>query len=124
MKTLFLFLLSVQMLLVAGNGWSMELEKEIYCTTPNEEKAFVLKEHTIVFQNMNDEAAPARKVASAKIIQTKIQDKGFTKTTNFERNAFKVKIDNTEAFNEANDFITIASPEGHVLTYPIKCQAI
>lgn len=124
MKTLFLFLLSIQMFLVTGKLWSMDLEKEIYCTTPNEEKAFILKEHTIVFQDTNEDAAPARKVASARIIQTKIQDNGFIKTTNFERNSFKVKINNTAEFNDANDFVTIASPEGHVLTYPIKCQTI
>jgi hypothetical protein len=49
---------------------------------------------------------------------------GFTKTLYIDGNKHRINIQNTNEFSDVNDYLSITSPKGHEMTYPLTCHSV
>jgi aminopeptidase N len=63
-----------------------------------------------------------REIASIANVRTRRNDGGVIKSFSFEGQKYEIHIKNTKNFNEADDYLTMTSSDGHQMTYPITCQ--
>jgi hypothetical protein len=99
-------------------------EINLKCETPNEEKIFTVGNNKVTFHKENS-FRRARAISSADYeTRTQPTNSGFTKVLYIDGHKHRIHIEDLQAMNEVDDFITIVSPKGHTMTYPINCQVL
>jgi hypothetical protein len=97
----------------------------IECQTAFGEKRFVIEDGRISFHK-EDEAGVNRSISSvgAEAVRTHTKHLGFTKTLYIDGNKHRISIQNTNEFSDVNDYLSITSPKGHEMTYPLTCHSV
>jgi len=97
----------------------------IECQTAFGEKRFVIEDGRISFHK-EDEAGVNRSISSvaADSVRTHTKHLGFTKTLYIDGNKHRINIQNSNAFSDVNDYLSITSPKGHEMTYPLTCHSV
>lgn len=98
--------------------------RAIVCATAFGEKSFTIEEDRISFHK-EDEAGVNRSISSigAESVRTHKKHLGFSKTLYIDGNKHRIHVQNTNAFSEVNDYLSITSPKGHEMTYPLNCHS-
>jgi hypothetical protein len=101
------------------------MNDKIICETAFGEKSFTIDNDKIAFSK-DDETGVSRSISSidSESIRTQRKSSGFTKTLYLNGNKHKINVENTNQFSEANDFLSITSPKGHEMTYPLNCHSV
>ena len=97
----------------------------IECKTAFGEKSFVIEDGRISFQK-EDDSGVSRSISSvgAESVRTHNKHLGFTKTLYIDGNKHRINIKNSNEFSEVNDYLSITSPKGHEMTYPLTCHSV
>jgi hypothetical protein len=97
----------------------------IECQTAFGEKRFVIEDGRISFQKEDAEGV-SRSISSvaAESVRTHTKHLGFTKTLYIDGNKHKINIQNAHEFSDVNDYLSITSPKGHEMTYPLSCHSV
>jgi hypothetical protein len=97
----------------------------IECSTAFGEKKFVIEDNKISFHK-TDHMGADRSISSldSQSVRTQVKHLGFIKTLYIDGNKHRIGIQNVSAFSEANDYLSITSPKGHEMTYPLNCRSI
>lgn len=91
----------------------------INCSTTFSEKEFNITDSQVAFIAKD---SSKRDIASVKKVVTHKKHLGFTKTLYIDGLKHKISIKNVNDFSEANDYLSITSPKGHEMTYPLNCH--
>ncbi len=96
----------------------------IVCSTAFGEKSFTIEEDRISFHK-EDEAGINRSISSigSESVRTHKKHLGFSKTLYIDGNKHRINVKNANAFSEVNDYLSITSPKGHEMTYPLNCHS-
>jgi hypothetical protein len=97
----------------------------ISCSTAFGEKTFTIEDDRISFQK-EDESGVSRSISSVQgdSVRTHKKHLGFTKTLYIDGNKHRINIQNSQEFSEVNDYLSITSPKGHEMTYPLNCRSV
>jgi len=97
---------------------------EIKCSTAFGEKKFIIESDKVSFFR-EDISGPARTISSteAGAVRTQNKHQGFSKTLYIDGLKYKINIHNQRQFSEVDDYLSITSPKGHEMTYPLNCQS-
>jgi hypothetical protein len=97
----------------------------IECKTAFGEKSFVIEDGRISFSK-EDEAGVSRSISSvsADSVRTHTKHLGFTKTLYIDGNKHRINVQNKNEFSDVNDYLSITSPKGHEMTYPLTCHSV
>lgn len=97
----------------------------ISCSTAFGEKTFTIEENRISFQKEDDQGV-SRSISSidGDSVRTHKKNSGFTKTLYIDGNKHRINIQNTNEFSDVNDYLSITSPKGHEMTYPLTCHSV
>ena len=120
-----LFIL-VGMVFASENAFSAMKPANINCQTAFGESTFTISKAKVAFHN-DRELGRTRNISSLKSIKKVRTHKtftGFTKVLYKNGNKHKIHINNTKSFNDSSDYMTIVSPKGHKMTYPLSCSKI
>jgi hypothetical protein len=100
-------------------------ESSIVCSTAFGEKTFTINEEKISFHR-EDEAGIARSISSVPgdSVRTHKKQNGFTKTMYVDGHKHRINVQNTNEFSDVNDYLSITSPKGHEMTYPLNCHSV
>jgi hypothetical protein len=96
----------------------------IECQTAFGEKKFFIQEGQISFY-VEEATDKGRSISSVNFsaVRTHNKQNGFTKTLYIEGLKHKINIENQTKFSETNDYLSITSPKGHEMTYPLNCHS-
>lgn len=97
---------------------SFAFASEITCHTPRMNKVFKISDHKVTFVGSEQ----GRHIASVVNLRTRVTPTGFTKVMNYEGNKLSIHVENKESFSEVSDYLSIRSPKGHEIIYPIFCE--
>lgn len=100
--------------------------KNIKCDTAFGESSFTIAKDKVAFYGEH-QLERSRKISSVqgiKKVRTHKTLKGFTKVLYKDGNKHKIHIENAGSFDESNDYMTVVSPKGHKMTYPLSCAKI
>lgn len=92
---------------------------KITCSTTFSEKEFEISPKGIAFSK---ESEQKREIASVQKVVTHKKHLGFTKTLYIDGLKHKISIKDANDFSEADDYLSITSPKGHEMTYPLNCH--
>lgn len=97
----------------------------IECKTAFGEKSFVIEDGRISFQK-EDASGVSRAISSVQgeSVRTHTKHLGFTKTLYIDGNKHRISVQNTNDFSDANDYLSVTSPKGHEMTYPLTCHSV
>lgn len=97
---------------------------KIECNTAFEEKSFSMDNEHISF-NKGDEFGANRSISSIskESVRTQKKGMGIVKTLYINGNKHKISIKNLNSFSDADDYLSITSPKGHEMTYPLTCHS-
>lgn len=97
----------------------------IECKTAFGEKSFIIEDGRISFSK-EDESGAGRAISSisGESVRTQTKHLGFVKTLYIDGNKHKISVQNTKDFSDANDYLSITSPKGHEMTYPLTCHSV
>jgi hypothetical protein len=97
----------------------------ITCSTAFGEKTFTIDQDRIAFHK-EDEAGVSRSISSVNgdSVRTHKKHLGFTKTLYIDGNKHRINVKNTNEFSDVNDYLSITSPKGHEMTYPLTCLSV
>jgi len=97
----------------------------ISCSTAFGEKSFTISDDHIAFQK-EDESGISRSISSVSgdSVRTHKKHLGFTKTVYIDGNKHRISVKNVKSFSDANDYLSITSPKGHEMTYPLNCHSV
>lgn len=97
----------------------------IECQTAFGEKSFIIEDGRISFHK-EDESGVSRSISSvnADAVRTHNKHLGFTKTLYIDGNKHRINIKNSKEFSDVNDYLSITSPKGHEMTYPLSCHSV
>lgn len=97
----------------------------ITCSTAFGEKSFTIEDNRISFHK-EDEAGVSRSISSigGESVRTHKKHLGFTKTLYIDGNKHRINVRNVNEFSEVNDYLSITSPRGHEMTYPLNCHSV
>jgi hypothetical protein len=97
----------------------------IECKTSFGEKTFLIEDGRISFQK-EDLSGNSRSISSVsgESVRTQTKHLGFTKTLYIDGHKHKINIQNSQNFSDVNDYLSITSPKGHEMTYPLTCQSV
>ncbi len=93
---------------------------DIVCSTAYGEKNFTIQSDRVVFHK--DEVETGRSISSIEMVRTEKRHLGFDKIVQLKGLKHRIHVENTAAFNEAQDYLVITSPKGHEMTYPLSCR--
>ena len=101
------------------------IDTKIECQTAFGEKTFSIQEESIAFHK-EDEAGISRSISSVKGQSVRTQKKhlGFSKSLYIDGNKYRINVQNTNEFSDVNDYLSITSPKGHEMTYPLTCHSV
>lgn len=113
------------MLLVHSYQSQAATQPSIECQTAFGEKKFTIEEGLIAFHK-EDESGISRSISSLKgqSVRTHKKHLGFSKSMYIDGNKYRINIRNANAFSEVNDYLSITSPKGHEMTYPLTCHSV
>lgn len=96
----------------------------IVCSTAFGEKTFTIEDNHISFSK-EDEGGNSRAVASvaADSVRTQKKSSGFVKTLYIDGQKHRISIKNANSFSDVDDYLSITSPKGHEMTYPLSCHS-
>jgi hypothetical protein len=94
-------------------------EQSLICHTDRIDKKFVIEKKEVTIYNFRGDDHSGRKIASS---ITKKRSNGFDQIIHFEGNRYQLHIENRYLLNSVDDYISIRSPQGHEIIYPIKCK--
>lgn len=97
----------------------------ITCSTAFGEKTFTIDDDRISFHK-EDEAGVSRSISSitGDSVRTHKKNLGFTKTLYIDGNKHRINIKDANEFSDVNDYLSITSPKGHEMTYPLNCHSV
>lgn len=97
----------------------------IECQTAFGEKSFIIEDGRISFSK-EDESGVSRSISSVggESVRTHTKYKGFMKTLYMNGNKHRINIQDTTQFSDVNDYLSITSPKGHEMTYPLTCHSV
>ena len=105
-----IFVLIISFIALSTNAMNLQ------CSTPRENIVIKLENNNLKF----DGRFPAETVVQ----RTKLRGKSLSKIFFIAGDKHTLHIENTNAFNEFNDYINIKSRQGHEMTYPMNCMKI
>ncbi|GEM_PF-529750 len=122
MKTWF-FAFAVVMGVVSIGHSQAAVEGTVVCKTAFGEKEITIDNSHVAF-NREDNSGVKREISSINSVKvrTQTQYKGFTKTLYIDGMKHKVHVDDVGNFSEVQDYLSITSPKGHEMTYPLTCH--
>lgn len=102
---------------------SLSSQAAVVCETAYGEKSFTIEDSKISFHK---EALDGRSISSVSSDSVRTQTKhlGFVKTLYIDGNKHRISIENLKEFSDANDYLSITSPKGHEMTYPLTCHSV
>ncbi len=123
--TSYLFLGAIAMLYVSFMNEAISATPvNLKCHTPNEEKIFTVGPEKVTFHH-EDAFHNGRSISSTGVsARTQNTHIGFTKVLYMNGNKHRIHIQDLRNMNDVHDYMTIVSPKGHTMTYPINCQRI
>ncbi len=97
----------------------------ITCSTAFGEKTFTIEDDRISFHK-EDEAGVSRSISSINgdSVRTHKKHLGFSKTLYIDGNKHRINVQNVNEFSDVNDYLSITSPKGHEMTYPLNCHSV
>lgn len=97
----------------------------IECQTAFGEKKFVIADGRISFHKEDSEGV-SRSISSISgdSVRTHTKHLGFTKTLYIDGNKHRINVQNVNEFSDVNDYLSITSPKGHEMTYPLTCHSV
>ncbi|HXH76107.1 MAG TPA: hypothetical protein VNJ08_14145 [Bacteriovoracaceae bacterium] len=97
----------------------------IVCSTAFGEKSFTIEDQKISFHK-EDEQGVSRSISSVNesAVRTHKKHLGFSKTLYIDGNKHRINVQNSKEFSDANDYLSITSPKGHEMTYPLSCHSV
>lgn len=97
----------------------------IVCSTAFGEKSFTIDNKTISFHK-EDASGVSRAISSIPMnsVRTHKKNLGFSKTLYINGNKHRISVQNINEFSDANDYLSITSPKGHEMTYPLSCRSV
>lgn len=97
----------------------------IECQTGYGEKTFIIEDGRIAFFK-EDQSGLNRSISSVKSdsVRTHKKHLGFTKTLYVDGLKHKINIKNKNEFSDVNDYLSVTSPKGHEMTYPLNCRSV
>jgi hypothetical protein len=97
---------------------------KIVCQTAFAEKTFIIENEHISFLK-EDEQGVQRSISSINggSVRTHKKHQGFTKTLYLNGHKHRISVQNTNEFSDVNDYLSITSPKGHEMTYPLNCHS-
>ncbi|HXH31418.1 MAG TPA: hypothetical protein VNJ01_11440 [Bacteriovoracaceae bacterium] len=97
----------------------------ISCTTAFGEKSFVIEDNRISFHK-DDETGASRSISSmnSESVRTHKKNLGFSKTLYIDGNKHRINVLDVNQFSDVNDYLSITSPKGHEMTYPLSCHSV
>lgn len=121
--TWFFALVLVVSVFYIGNSQAETLSGTVICKTAFGEKEITMDKDHVSF-NLEDNSGIKREISSIQDVkvQTHNKYKGFTKTLYIDGMKHKVHVEDVNGFNEVQDYLTITSPKGHEMTYPLTCH--
>lgn len=93
----------------------------IKCSTQFGEKSFTIENDNKIAFHQQKQNRSISSIASASTMKTY---RGFKKVTYHKGQKHMIAIENTKNFNSDNDFMTVTSPDGHKMTFPITCNLL
>ncbi|MBL7664783.1 MAG: hypothetical protein JNM93_06585 [Bacteriovoracaceae bacterium] len=104
-------------------GKALAVNPSFKCHTPNEEKIFTIDSDKVTFHHV-ELFKNSREVSSTVDVTTLNSHTGFTKVMYVNGYKHRIHINDLKNMNEVDDYISIISPKGHTMTYPITCKHI
>lgn len=97
----------------------------IKCETAFGEKIFTIEDSRVSFQK-EDESGVSRSISSVQgeSVRTHVKHQGFSKTLYIDGNKHRINVKNVNSFSEVDDYLSITSPKGHEMTYPLTCHSV
>ena len=97
----------------------------IECKTAFGEKSFIIEDGRISFSK-EDETGVSRSISSvaSDSVRTHTKHLGFMKTLYIDGNKHRINVKNSKEFSDVNDYLSITSPKGHEMTYPLTCHSV
>lgn len=97
----------------------------IKCQTAFGEKSFTIEDNRISFSK-EDEVGIQRSISSVggDSVRTQKKHLGFSKTVYIDGQKHRINVQNAQEFSDVNDYLSITSPKGHEMTYPLTCQSV
>jgi hypothetical protein len=97
----------------------------ISCATAFGERSFTIEDDRISFHK-EDEAGVSRSISSinGESVRTHTKNQGFSKTLYIDGNKHRINVQNVHEFSDVNDYLSITSPKGHEMTYPLICHSV
>lgn len=113
------------LMLLIHSFQSFAASGKIECETAFGEKKFTIEEGLIAFHK-EDESGISRSISSLKgqSVRTHKKHLGFSKSMYIDGNRYRINIQNADSFSEVNDYLSITSPKGHEMTYPLTCHSV
>jgi hypothetical protein len=121
LSTIFGFL---GLLLRVSSFQSEAATPKIECETAFGEKTFTISDELISFHK-EDEMGVSRSISSVSGQSVRTQKKhfGFSKSLYIDGNKYRISVQDVNSFSDANDYLSITSPKGHEMTYPLTCHS-
>lgn len=97
----------------------------IVCSTAFGEKSFTIEDEHISF-NKEDDAGVSRAISSVSHESIRTQKKlhGFAKSLYINGDKYRINVQDVNSFSDVNDYLSITSPKGHEMTYPLTCHSV
>lgn len=98
--------------------------QKIECQTAFGEKKFTIHDELISFHK-EDEMGVSRSISSVsgQSVRTQKKHLGFSKSLYIDGNKYRISVQDVNSFSDANDYLSITSPKGHEMTYPLTCHS-
>lgn len=97
----------------------------IKCETAYGEKSFTIDDQRVSFHK-EDESGVARSISSVQgeSVRTHVKHQGFSKTLYIDGLKYRINVKNVKSFSDVDDYLSITSPKGHEMTYPLTCLSV
>lgn len=122
MKTWFFAFAALMAIIYVGNSQA-SVSGTVVCKTAYGEKEITIDNDHVAF-NREDDSGVKREISSVNSLKVRTHNKykGFTKTLYIDGMKHKVHVEDVGNFSEVQDYLSITSPKGHEMTYPLTCH--
>jgi TRAP-type C4-dicarboxylate transport system substrate-binding protein len=122
MKTWFFAFAALVVVVFVGQAQAA-VSGTVVCKTAFGEKEITIDNDHVAF-NREDDSGVKREISSVNSVKVRTHNKykGFTKTLYIDGMKHKVHVEDATDFNEVQDYLSITSPKGHEMTYPLTCH--
>ena len=123
-----LTILSIFLVLGQSMAFASVPSMECETTRMTGKKVIVTSTKVTYVEEMLEQPNPRREIASLETsisnVRTKYSGFGVTKVLTFEGHKHTIHIENVNSPSDVNDYLSIKSPRGHEVVYPLNCKAI